>query len=234
MIKLYGFGSNFGLVDASPFVLKTDLYLRMTGVDYQMVYDFNMVRNAPKGKLPVIDDDGDLIPDSSFIIKHLKEKHNVDLDSHLSDEERGMAFLVTKSLEEHLYWCLLHSRWVRDESWTRLAPVLFGALPLPLRLLVPKVVRRSVIKACDGQGLGRHSEEEVMQIADESLSSLSKVLGDKPYFLGDKPSSLDAAAFGLLAQFMIANFDTPMADMAKTHSNLLGYCQRIHAEYYGE
>lgn len=233
MIKLYGFSPNFGLTDASPFVLKTDLYLRMTGVEYELVNDFNMVRNAPKGKLPVIDDGGDLIPDSTFIIKHLRDKHNVDLDSELDAEQRALAFLITKSLEEHLYWCLLHTRWVRDDSWKRLAPALFGMLPRPLRLVVPTVVRRSVIKACDGHGLGRHSEEEVMQIANDSFTSLSDFLGDKAYFLGDKPSSLDAAAFGLLAQFMIGTFDTPMTDMAKKHATLLAYCQRIHAEYYG-
>jgi glutathione S-transferase len=233
MIKLYGFSKNFGLVDASPFVLKTDLYLRMTGVEYKLVNDFNMVRNAPKGKLPVIDDDGELIPDSSFIIKHLKDKHNVDLDAGLTDEQRAIAFLITKSIEEHLYWCLLYSRWVRDESWTRLAPVLFAGLPMPLRLFVPKLVRRNVVKSCDAHGLGRHSEEEVMQIAEESFTRLSDFLGEKAYFLGDKPSSLDASAFGLLSQFMIASFDTPMSDMAKQHSNLLAYCQRVHAEFYG-
>lgn len=233
MIKLYGFSANFGLADASPFVLKTDLYLRMTGMDYKLVYDFNMVRNAPKGKLPVLEENGELIPDSSFIIKHLKDKHNVDLDAELSEEQRAIAFHVTKSMEEHLYWCLLHSRWVRDESWTRLAPALFGKLPMPLRLVVPKVVRRGVIKSCEGHGLGRHTEEEVMQIADQSFASLSVFLGDKPYFFGDKPSSLDATAFGLLSQFMIATFDTPMSDMAKKHANLLAYCQRIQAEFYG-
>lgn len=232
MIKLYGFSPNFGLTDASPFVLKIDLYLRMTGVEYELVNDFLMVRKAPKGKLPVIDDNGEIIADSSFIIKHLKETHQVDLDVELTAEQRALAFLITKSLEEHLYWCLLHTRWLRDESWTRLSPALFGALPAPLRLVVPKVARRSVIKACDGHGLGRHSEQEIMQIAQDSLTSLSVFLGEKRYFLGDTPSSLDAAAYGLLAQFMISSFDTPMTDMAKTHSNLLTYCQRIHADYY--
>lgn len=32
MIKLHSFGANFGVVDPSPFVVKVDLFLRVTNL----------------------------------------------------------------------------------------------------------------------------------------------------------------------------------------------------------
>ena len=36
MITLYGFKEGFGLIDASPFVLKVDAFLRMAQLPYQL------------------------------------------------------------------------------------------------------------------------------------------------------------------------------------------------------
>ncbi|MEA1888330.1 MAG: glutathione S-transferase family protein, partial [Pseudomonadota bacterium] len=61
MIKLYGFGNNFGVADASPFVLKVDAYMRMAGIQFENIPGLVNLRKAPKGKLPFIDDNGKII-----------------------------------------------------------------------------------------------------------------------------------------------------------------------------
>jgi hypothetical protein len=57
MIKLHQFAPAFGLPNASPFCMKVETYLRMAGLPYERVNSGDVLR-APKGKLPVIDDDG--------------------------------------------------------------------------------------------------------------------------------------------------------------------------------
>lgn len=56
MIKLYGFGKRFGVVDGSPFVVKVDLYMRMASIEFEVESDFNAIKKSPKGKLPFIED----------------------------------------------------------------------------------------------------------------------------------------------------------------------------------
>ena len=56
MITLFTFGPQFGLPDPSPFVMKAETLLKMSGLPYRT--DGGGFRKAPKGKLPYIDDNG--------------------------------------------------------------------------------------------------------------------------------------------------------------------------------
>jgi len=232
MIKLYGFGANFGVADPSPFVLKTDLYLRVAGIDFESVTSMSNLSKAPKGKLPFIEDDGQLISDSFFIRRHLKEKYGVDFDDHLSAEQRASAYLVSKALDEDLYWCLVYSRWIREDTWPLSKQAFFGALPFPLKQIIAAVSRRGVRSALNKQGLGRHSDEEIQQLYTQSIDSLAQLLGDKSYFFGAQMSSLDITAFAILANLILSEIDNPFARIARSHENLRHFCQRIQEKYY--
>ena len=69
MLTLYQFEPALGLPNTSPFCMKLETYLRMTGLDYQVDTSAD-VRKAPKGKLPYIEDQGKIIPDSNFILDY--------------------------------------------------------------------------------------------------------------------------------------------------------------------
>lgn len=56
MIELHSFGPAFGLPDPSPFCIKAELLLKLSGLPYQRV--IGNLQRAPKRKLPVIVDDG--------------------------------------------------------------------------------------------------------------------------------------------------------------------------------
>jgi len=234
MIKLYGFGANFGVADPSPFVLKTDLYLRVAGIEFESVAHMSNLGKAPKGKLPFIEDDGELIADSFFIRRHLQNKYAVDLDQHLSAEQRASAYLLSKALDEDLYWCLVYSRWIREDTWPLSKQAFFGDLPFPLKQIISGVSRRGVRVALNKQGLGRHSDAEIQQLCRQSIDSLALLLGDQTYFFGEQISSLDITAFALLANLILSEIDNPFTRIARSHENLLHYCQRIQNQYYGE
>jgi hypothetical protein len=68
MITLYTFGPAFGLPDASPFVTKAEVLLKISKLPYRA--ERGGLRKAPRGKLPYIRDGETVsqIPPSSGII----------------------------------------------------------------------------------------------------------------------------------------------------------------------
>lgn len=232
MIKLFGFGPAFGVPDPSSFVLKVDCYLRMANIEFEGVSGQQYLRKAPKGKLPYIEWQGQLIADSQHIVEALDDHYQQPLDRQLSTEQQAQSYLMTKSLDENLYWCLVHSRWVRDDGWVTTKAALFSPLPGPLKLFIPALVRRGIAKTLQQQGIGRHSDDEIIAIAERSIDSLATLLADKPYFFGDRPSNFDATAFGLLVQLVLASDEAALSPLAKKHQNLVDYCKRIATAYY--
>jgi glutathione S-transferase len=96
MITLYSFGPGFGLPDPSPFVTKAEVLLKMAELPYRS--DTTGFKKAPKGKLPYIDDGGEIISDSTFIRWHLERKYNIDFDRGLLAEQRSIAWAFEKMM----------------------------------------------------------------------------------------------------------------------------------------
>ncbi|WP_206483601.1 glutathione S-transferase family protein [Thalassotalea sp. G2M2-11] len=232
MIKLCGFGSAFGLIDASPFVIKVDLFLKLANIDFEFVGDVNHLKHSPKGKLPYIEDAGEKIADSHFILQYLTKKYHVTLDDHLTSEQKAQATLYTKALEESLYWCLVYSRWVKADTWPVIKATFFNELPVPLKWFIPSLLQKNVKKTLFRQGYGRHSETELLSIADEHFAALATLLGEQPFFFGEQPSSFDAIAYSFLSEFISVDFFNSFNQQARTYTNLVQYCQRIEAQYY--
>jgi glutathione S-transferase len=232
MIKLYGFGKAFGVIDASPFVVKVDLFLKLAGIEFQLTGDFNNLKKSPKNKLPFIEDNGKQVGDSAFILKYLTSKYQVKLDDHLSDEQKAQVTLITHALDESLYWGLVYSRWIKEDSWPIVYDAFFGKLPLPIRWFLPNIIRNDVKKTLKRQGFGRHSETELLTKVDDQFSALSILLADNDYFFGDKPSSFDAVVYSALCEFISVDFFNSFNQQARKYENLVQYCQRIEAKYY--
>ncbi|MGH6717311.1 MAG: glutathione S-transferase N-terminal domain-containing protein, partial [Bradyrhizobium sp.] len=90
MIILYGFGAGFGLPEISPFVTKTEVHLKMAGLACRK--ERAMPPASPKGQLPFIDDDGEVVADSTFIRAHLERKYGFDFDDGLDRIQRAQAW----------------------------------------------------------------------------------------------------------------------------------------------
>src|SRR5690242_15844166 len=109
MIKVHKFGPAFGLPDASPFVVKVETYLRMTGQKYETIT--GDVRKAPRGQLPLVEIDGKVVPDSTAIIDQLEFARAEKLDGRLDAKQRAVGLAFKTMLEEHLYFGVLFMRW---------------------------------------------------------------------------------------------------------------------------
>ena len=234
MIKVYGFGESFGLPDPSPFVVKVANYLRMIGVPYEMLA--GDARKAPKGKLPYISDGGQVVADSSFIIDYLRKTYK-DLDVGMSAHDRAIATSCKSMLEEHLYFVMVTQRWKEDRGYDilkqRFAATMKNAgVPGFLIPTVSGFVRKQVIKAVNAQGMGRHTPEEIEDIAVSLLDALSELLGDHPYFLGDTPRSIDATVFAWLWLIIDAPYEGRVKQHACSKANLVRYNTHMKQTYW--
>lgn len=231
MIKLYQFAPAFGLPNASPFCMKMETYLRMAGLPFELVNNGDVMK-APKRKLPYIDDAGTVVADTALIIEYLKRTYGDPLDAELSPLDCALATAFQRLLEENLYWAVVHTRWAQDDGWALTKSAFFATLPVPLRWIVPALARRGLLAEMRGQGMGRHSGEEIHAIGCRDVTAVADFLADKPYMLGAQPSSLDATAYAFLANLLWAPVDSPIRRHAQGRTNLEAYCQRMKAQYY--
>ncbi|MGQ0657250.1 MAG: glutathione S-transferase family protein [Chromatiales bacterium] len=231
MIKLYQFRPAFGLPNPSPFCMKVETYLRMTGLPFETVNRVDL-RKAPKGKAPYIEDGGRAIGDSGFIVDYLKATYGDPLDGWLSPEQCAIAHAFRRMMEENLYWVLLYSRWFEPEGWAKVSEIFFGGLPAPARWFVPLLARRGIRQELWGHGLGRHSREEIYQLGQRDIDVLADFLGGKVYFMGEQPCSIDAVAYAFLANVLWVPLDSPLKQQVLRHPHFEAYCRRMKARYY--
>ena len=230
MITLYGFGPGFGLPEISPFVTKTEVQLKMAGLDYRK--EKAMPPRSPKGQLPYIDDEAESIADSTFIRAHIEGKYGFDFDAPFNLQQRAQAWAFERMIEHHLYWALVGARWVDQENFAKGPAHFFDGAPEHLREKLREDAQFRVAENYLLSGLGRHAPDEDVDLAARSLFALSVQLGDKPYLMGDKPSGVDATAFGALAGILTPFFASKLRSEVETFGNLTAYVDRMMRQYY--
>ncbi|MCP4182269.1 MAG: glutathione S-transferase family protein [Hyphomicrobiales bacterium] len=223
MLALQVFPPAFGLKSPSPFSLKAIALMQMSGLDYKI--EPGDPRKTPKKKLPVLIDGEKHIPDSTHILVHLKKAHGFDPDIGLNAEQLAIAEAFRRMMEEHLYWILVYSRWIENGDIVREA--FFSMVPALMRKFVFSMVAKQVKSALYGQGMGRHTAAEVYAFGAADLQAIANYFGDKQYFFGETPTSIDATLYGSLSNIIDPQLDTPLKQAALSHDNLVAFKQRF-------
>jgi glutathione S-transferase len=232
MITLYTFGPAWGLPDASPFVTKCAMLLKLAGLPYRT--DSKGFGKAPRGKLPYIRDEDTLISDSTLIRFYLEQRYKIDFGHGLTEEQKGIAWAAEKMCEDHLYWLIIHARWIDHDNFERGPAAFFKGVPAPVRPLVKTMVRRQIRGSLRAQGAGRFTEEERTALAERAFASLSAILGDKPYLMGPDPCGADATVLGIVGGALCPIFETPLRLKAEAYPNLRNYCARLTQQFFPE
>ncbi|XP_076467681.1 failed axon connections homolog isoform X1 [Babylonia areolata] len=225
-VILHDFGRSPYAPSAVPFTVKLATYLRMAKIPYQYG---SGTKKSSKSKYPWITYNGEDIADSAFCISFLNRQRNVNLSSWMSPEQRAVAVAFQRLAEEDLYWVLLLTRWVTevDEDFVeRLLPFRFATLYVKL-FITPRLW-----KMAWAQGMGRHSQEEVMQIARKDLTALSDYLGTKKFLMGDQPCEEDCAVFGQLSQIYWQLPGSVSAMFKAEFPRLVAYCERMKDTFW--
>jgi glutathione S-transferase len=225
MITFHTFAGRYGLESLSPFCMKAEVYLKLMKLEYERKVGGNP-RNAPKQKLPMIEDDGTIVCDSTAIIEHLEKKSKTPLDGGLSDADWARARVIQRTLEEGLYFVVLWSRWAEDEGWN-VTKGFFDAIPAAVRWAIVPFVRKQVVNAAYAQGTGRHSRDEIYELGKRDIKAFATLLGDSKYVLGDRVRTVDCCAYAFCANILVPPIETPMKDYAKTFPQLSAYVERM-------
>lgn len=219
----------WGVLNPSPFCMKVELYLRMANIDHEVVETVSLAK-SPKHKLPYVEDGGRTLGDSAFIIDELERTHG-PLGGAITPEQHATIHPIRRMLEESLYFAIVYSRWQADLGWPHARQLFFGALPLPVRALLPGVARRGVLKQLHQQGYGRHSVEEIRRIGDDDLTALARFVDGKQYALGDRISMYDATLLAFVENVLSVNVPSTLKDKARTLPSLVAYADRLRPKY---
>ena len=88
MIELVQFPPAFGLLNASPFCMKVEVFLRLAGLPYSCNTRLPPFR-SPTGKFPALRDGTTWIGDSEAILAYLQQQYRDRLPAALREPERG-------------------------------------------------------------------------------------------------------------------------------------------------
>lgn len=211
----------------TPFAVKLETYLRMAKIPYQNIHDG---KRSSKGKWPWMEYNGESIADTAFCIAHLNKVRGIDLHARLTPEQRATALAFQRLLEENLYWALALERWVYQfdvEFMKKAIP------PVPFWGLILRLFTRSVRKAGWGQGMARHSQEEVLEIARQDLKAIADFMGQKKFLMGDEPCETDCVLFGMLSQIYWQAPGKPTNKvLTEQFPSLVAYTERMKTTFW--
>src|ERR1700730_1772331 len=115
MITLYSYPDLFGVADNNPYGLKTFAFLKLSNLPFRHEHVLDP-KDAPRGQLPYVVDDGALIGDSDAIAAHLIKKYGLPIDAALTASQRDTDLLIRRMLDD-LYWVVSYSRWRDEQFW---------------------------------------------------------------------------------------------------------------------
>ena len=226
MITLYSYPELYGVADNNGYGLKVFAFLKLAGLPFIHEHIFDASK-APRGQLPYIVDDGEEIGDSDTIIAHLIRRHGLTIDDGLSAAQRHTRHLVSRMLDD-LYWVMSYSRWKDDAFWPAFRNALISQHPA--------LTEEGLLKAREFnamryhyQGIGRFAPPAAYARGLADLEVLADLVPAQGYVSGDKPTSIDAAIYGFIANIHFYPIETPLKQFVTAHGNLVRHCAAIHA-----
>jgi len=207
--------------------------MQMAGIPYTT--EVGQFRVAPYKQLPYIEENGHRLADSENILDYLNQKYGHPLDKHLSSQERQLSRLLAALFENSLYWVIMRSRFEEKNDFSVLSADVFEPMiPPMLRSILPWFIRRGVLKQIHAVGLGRLPMDEAYRRGIADIVTVTQFLGAKSFFLGERPSTIDAIAYGFLANILWYPLPSPLKQALENRGQLVKFCERVRETYFIE
>jgi glutathione S-transferase len=230
MLTLYSYPKLFGVADSNAYGLKVFAFMRLTGVPFKQEHVFD-VSAWTVGRLPHITDDAETISDSDSIIHHLIHKHHLSIDEGLTARQRDANHLIKRMLDD-LYWVMSYSRWKDQRYW----PAFRDAV----RTEHPGITEEDLCKAQEHNlqryhyhGIGRYEADAALARGLADLEVLANFMPANHYVHGPKPTGIDAAIYGFIANICFWDIGTPLKQFVVARENIVRHCEAIHAAVIG-
>jgi glutathione S-transferase len=226
MITLYSYPELFGLADNNPYGLKIFAFLKLCELPFRHAHIIDTAQ-APRGQLPYLTDDDEVIGDSDTIIAHLIRRHHLTIDAALTEGQRDTHLLIRRTLDD-LYWVMSYSRWKDDRFWPLFRDAMLQTHPdlTEAMLLQARAYNFDRYKF---QGIGRFEPEAAYARGLADLQALAHLLPAQGFMFGALPGSIDAGLYGFIANIVFYEIPTPLKAFVMAQANLVAHCHAIHA-----
>jgi glutathione S-transferase len=226
MITLFSYPELFGVADNNGYGLKVFAFLKLTGVPFAHRHIFD-ASGAPRGQLPYIVDEGEIIGDSEAIIVHLTRTYKLTIDRELTAAQRDTGHLINRMLDD-LYWVMSYSRWKDEQFWPAFRDALLHQHPTLTQEGLEKAREFNALRY-HYQGIGRFAPAAAYARGLADLQVLAHLTPEKTYLYGPRPTSVDASIYGFIANIYFYPFETPLKQFVASHDNLVRHCRAVHA-----
>lgn len=226
MITLYQWPTKTSLPNSGMFCLKLESYLRLMKIEHNVMPTVNMSK-SPKKTMPYIEMDGNFISDSQIIMNMFEKKSSNPMDGYLNSQQISLTAAYRSLIENKLVNSIIYFRWFTDLGWAQFSRLIFSGAPAPVRIIFGGHMRKNTIKTLYRTGFSRHSEIEILEFADQALSSAAELLGNQNYVFGDKISTLDLSLFAITANILHSQINTPLITLVQKYPRLSAHCERV-------
>ena len=128
------------------------------------------------------------------------EPVGIDLDKHLTTEQKAIAEAFRRMTEEHLYWTGVYNSFVDSLSKPFMTKAMFDGMPTEQAEAILLCCRKTQKKEMYGHGIGRHTQADIYVFGKGDLDAISNYLGTKHYFFGEELTSIDVAIVPVVAK----------------------------------
>ncbi len=203
MLTLFGY-------NISPYAAKVRAVLRHKGIAFEErnVHPLargEVLRRSGQVALPILDDDGTIVADSTRIVAYLDERHPERPVIPREPSLRARALLLEETFDEGLAQTVQPVRWLIPANARRTAARFRSAYPAGLvedvRMgLVSAVLRLDMRRKLGSRALGVAAPPVLLARLGELLDLCEAALAETGWLAGPSPSVADFALWGWLAQ----------------------------------
>ncbi len=212
-----------GIESFSPFCLKVHRALRLAGLPYERRHGArpdSWRAHNPTGQVPVLLVDGRPVRDSTEILRWLVAEGRLAATPE--------SWLWEELADTSLNGFVVASRWADADNWPRTKESFFGSMPAPLKLLIPGLIRRGVLRSLVARDVWRAGPEACWARLDALLDALdARAPAAGTGWVGPWTVA-DVALFGQLR-----SLDTPLtprqAEALRARRNLSAWIDGVDA-----
>lgn len=225
-----------GIADTSPFSSRVENFCRLHNIPFE-----KKAANAhenPRNKIPFANLQGVMVDDSARIIKALREKFSIEKEElKWSKDQMVQAHLIRQMVFENIYWVECHLMFETKkgrEAFANLAKPIFP--PFPLNHFILSYIFRSSSMNTYRHGIGRRPHQEIVQIAKDTLRTLSHLLGKSKFYLqSEEPTSLDTDIYSFVVSILyddLFSINGWVKELKMELENLVAYVARMKRILY--
>ncbi|KAF9993775.1 metaxin 1 [Entomortierella chlamydospora] len=241
--ELYIYGGAYGLPSIDAQCLAMISYLSIVSHQEYTIVECNDPAVSPSGQLPMLHDGNNWIAGTNRIISYLS-KTGYNADEDLSAEDLAKSVAYSALADESLADAILFSWFADTENFFGATRKAYSNLfSFPSRYILPTQMRKSAVRrvqkyghsvTIDSEKSTNEENTRIYDLARDCYRVLDRKLGDKDFFFGLKPTSLDAKVFAYLAVQLYPEIPNPQFQLILINQfpRLVAYCDRCREEFF--